>query len=459
MAAQVHIKGSIRRHLITMLLIGAALLAVLLYFVVQSVARQIAQESQDNILAASATAILDNAAVVDGEIMIDLPYSAFSMLGDVSDERVYYSIRLNEEFLSGYEDLTPARSTGRALRTFGSMDFRGEEIRTASLQRPIFLDAKSGTLDVTVAQTMDGQRKKLARISLMSLMIGFSFFLLTALLAAIAARSATRPMHRLAASVSRRGPGDLRPVEAPVPAEMAPLVISLNSFMQRLKHSLAESEEFIAEAAHRVRTPLAVVRTRAETTLRRVEKPENRQTVREMIRAIDESSRSAGQLLDHAMVTFRADHLEPKEIDLPAMVVDLVESLKPLSELRDVDLRVKELEGGVIAGDGILVQNAVRNVIDNAIKYCGQEGRVDVSLQREGDLVRLIVEDNGPGFPDDPEQSLLKRYARGDNVAGIVGSGLGLTIVDQVVRAHGGTLDYSNKTGGGACVTLSFPSC
>ena len=77
---------------------------------------------------------------------------------------------------------------------------------------------------------------------------------------------------------------------------MAPLVRSLNSLMGRLQKSLSQSEHFIAEAAHRVRTPLAIVRTQAEITLRRVEKEENRKSVREMIRAIDESSRTAGQL-------------------------------------------------------------------------------------------------------------------------------------------------------------------
>ena len=77
--------------------------------------------------------------------------------------------------------------------------------------------------------------------------------------------------------------------------------------MGRLDHSLSQSEDFIAEAAHRIRTPLATVRSYAEATLQRVDTIENRQAMRSMIRAIDESSRAASQLLDHAMITFRAD--------------------------------------------------------------------------------------------------------------------------------------------------------
>ena len=92
-----------------MLLISAAGIAILLYVVVQSVAEQIAQESQDNILAASAISILDSARVVEGDISIDLPYSSLSMLDSVTDERAFYAIRLNDEFLSGYPDLPVSR--------------------------------------------------------------------------------------------------------------------------------------------------------------------------------------------------------------------------------------------------------------------------------------------------------------------------------------------------------------
>ena len=98
-------QGSVRQRLLALLLISAAVIGVLLYLVFQSVARQIAQESQDNILAASALSILDSARVIGGEVFVDLPYSALSMLDSVTDERAFYAIRLNNEFLSGYRDL------------------------------------------------------------------------------------------------------------------------------------------------------------------------------------------------------------------------------------------------------------------------------------------------------------------------------------------------------------------
>ena len=133
--------------------------------------------------------------------------------------------------------------------------------------------------------------------------------------------------------------------------------------MTRLQKSLSRSEDFIAEAAHRVRTPMAIVRTQAEVTLRRVEKEENRQGVREMIRAVDESSRIAGQLLDHAMVSFRTDDLARETIQVDELILDTVNRLHPISELRDVEIKTQTLTRTKIQGDPILVQNAIQNIL------------------------------------------------------------------------------------------------
>ena len=266
-------------------------------------------------------------------------------------------------------------------------------------------------------------------------------------------------MQQLAVSVSRRGPQDLRPVAAPVPSEMVPLVDALNKFIGRLKKSLGQSEEFIAEAAHRVRTPLATVRTQAEVALHRVEQDENRVALREMIRAIDESSRAAGQLLDHAMVTFRTDYLEVQKLDLREMVFDLVENMRPVADLKDIVLNLENSSPLSMMGDGILIQNAVRNLIDNAIKYSPVESLVKLRFLQGPRKIGLIIQDEGIGFPKEDRSDLTKRFVRGSNVGGRIGSGLGLTIVDDVVGAHGGSLSIENNAkGNGACVTLCFPS-
>ena len=439
-----------------MLLVSAACIAILLFVVVQSVAEQIAQESQDNILAASAISILDSARVVEGEISIDLPYSSLSMLDSVTDERAFYAIRLNDEFLSGYSDL-PRITPPSDITAFQSTTYLDEDIRIASTWRNFSALDGQAYLEISVAQTLTGLNQSIARISRISLAVGFGFFLLSMVIAMVIAQTTIRPLHRLTGSVSRRGPSDLRPLAAPVPTEMAPLVSSLNSLMTRLQKSLSRSEDFIAEAAHRVRTPMAIVRTQAEVTLRRVEKEENRQAVREMIRAVDESSRTAGQLLDHAMVSVRTDNLARESIQLDELIVDVANRLHPISELRDLEIVAKKLERTKIQGDPILVQNAIQNILDNAVKYTDADTEITVQLDHSEGFAHIHVRDEGSGFDATEIDRLLQRFERGRNADRIVGSGLGLTIVDDIMRAHRGHITLTNNSGVGACVTLSFP--
>ena len=449
-------RGSIRRRLMLQLLGGAAVLAVVLFLIVQSLARNLAQESQDNILAAAASAMLDTVAMQEGELQVDLPYAAFSMLSSLQGERVFYAIHAPSGLVTGYDDLAPLAGAGTR---FATGVHRGEPMRMITAPRRLALEQGALPVTVTLAQTRDGQSRIFEQIIAMAATLGTGLFLCVAVLAGLAARTSIGPILRLTQSVDRRGPQDLRPVTAPVPAEMAPLVGAINTFMDRLKVSLQRSEEFIAEAAHHVHTPLATVRTQAEITLRRVEKEENRASVREMIRAIDESSRAAGQLLDHAMVTFRTDHLEPEEIDLGQLAEETVERLRPMAELRDIDLAVVAPVPARIEGDRILVQSALRNVLDNAIKYSQPESDVTLTLDHDGAMARLQVRDRGIGFPEGGAAPLTGRFKRGTNVEGVVGSGLGLTIAEEVVRAHGGhLLAGNNEEGPGACVTLCFPA-
>ncbi|MDG1430345.1 MAG: sensor histidine kinase [Paracoccaceae bacterium] len=458
MSAEVHSRGSIRRRLMVQLLLGAAVLAIALFFIVQSLARQLAEESQDNILAAAVSAILDTTSVRDGEIQLDLPYSAFSMLSNISNDRVFYAVRFGDDFVTGYSDLPVVTKDDSFGPWFDTTTYQDDEVRIVTAQRRLASGETPLAVEVTLAQTRDGQRDQLMWISQSAAALGTGFFVSVAVLALLAARSSISPILRLTQSVSRRGPKDLRPVAAPVPHEMVPLVAALNSFMDRLKNSLTRSEEFIADAAHRVRTPLATVRTQAEITYRRVEKDENRASIREMIRAIDESSRAAGQMLDHAMVTFRTDHLEQQAIDLNALAAEMIDRLHPMAELREIELVLEQQGAASTIGDTILLQSALRNILDNAIKYSPADSVITLIVSQDAGMAHLTTSDRGIGLPIDDAERLKSRFARGANVEGVIGSGLGLTIADEVARAHGGYLTIANNSKGpGACVTLSFP--
>ncbi len=453
MSASAAVSGSLRNRLVVTLIGGAAILALLLFFAVRSYAARVAQQGQDNILGASVTSILDAAALRDGEIEVDIPYAAFSMLSTSSDDRVFYAIFQDGQLLSGYSDLSVTSAVPDGRWTFRSGEVRGEVVRQVSASRTLVGLGMRTEVEVALGQTQDALAETLDQISRNAALLGLGFFALAAGLSFWAASTAIGQLNKLTTSVTRRGPQDLSPFRKPVPREMAPLVTSLNSLMGRLDQSLSQSEDFIAEAAHRVRTPLATVRSYADATLQRVEKEENREALRSMVRAIDESSRAAGQLLDHAMITFRADHLERADVDLVALVHDLVQRLTPIAEMKDLALSLTGDPSVPYSGDPILIQNAVRNMIDNALKYAPADSTVGIEVTAHPNP-KISVSDQGPGFPPDEIDLLTRRFERGQNAVGTIGSGLGLTIAQDVASAHGGELILCNQERGGACVTL-----
>ena len=445
-------QSSIRRRLVFLLLMGSATLAFLLYFVVQSVARQAAQESQDNILAASAVSILDGVKLVDGQTDVDMPYSSLSMLDSVTDERVFYAIYLDANLLTGYPELIKLQTNTAMVPVFSFGTLFDVDVRIVTVKRQI----GKNEVFVSVAQTLNGQIKVLRNISSIALGVGFGFFVLSAILAFLIAESTIKPLNRLTLSVSRRGPDELRPVSAPVPSEMLPLVNSLNNFMTRLKLSLQRSEEFIAEAAHRVRTPLAVVRTRTEILLREAKTKKSKAELLEVLNAIDDSSRTAGQLLDHAMVSFRLDNLSEDEIEVQFLIKDVIDRISPLYDLKGIQIKNNSIQNCRVIGDSILLQNALHNVLDNALKYCSENDTITVTVKDISQNCIIEILDSGEGFPEN-SALLTNRFTRGENTKGIVGSGLGLTIAKDVVEAHGGNITISNTEEGGACVTFTLP--
>lgn len=449
-------RPSIRRRLVLQLAGIAALLSVAFFLSLRAVAERAATDTQDNILAASATSIADAVYSESGAVKLDLPYSALSMLGTISEDRVFYRVIVDGATLTGYDDLPIPEGRSRDAQ-FTSYSYRGDQLRAVAVTRTLSAGNQARRVLVVVAQTRRGLEAISNTITTTATGIGVLFFLVATSLSVFAANAALSPLENLASAVARRGPNDLRRITHETPQELTPLVDGLNSFISRLRAALGRSEDLITEAAHRVRTPLATVRTQAEVIHRQMERPENRKALRDMIRAVDESSRSAGQLLDHAMVTLRTDQLETQAIDPADLLRDAVERLHPTAELKDITISLTLPKDKLsVTGDAILLQNAVRNILDNAVKYSPAETDITVTLS-PGDPCTICVRDQGRGFGETHMDTLKKRFSRGANVGDVVGSGLGLTIADDVAQAHGGRLEIASNEGVGACVTLVLP--
>jgi two-component system sensor histidine kinase TctE len=309
-----------------------------------------------------------------------------------------------------------------------------------------------------VAQTRQAQADILSLMTNRAAVLGLGFFLITALLSILTARSVVAPVLNLAEAVARRGPQDLRPVARQVPTELGPFVAALNGFMGRLSGALSRTETFITEAAHHIRTPLAALRAQAEIALRQTQEEEVRSTLRGMIRAVDSSARSAGQLLDHAAVVYRSDQRTEQELDLNALLTGLCRDFDAVADMRDIglDLGLPDAPLRLVA-DRLLLESAVRNLIDNAVKYSAAESRIDIRAAQQADRILISVCDRGRGLSGEKPADLVGRFRRGRNSGDVVGSGLGLTIVREAALALGGSFTLSEREGGGACAVLSLP--
>lgn len=452
---------SIRRRLAIQLSIVAALLSVLFAYSIKVIGENTAQTTQDRVLASAATSIADAIRTESGELVVDIPYSAFSMLGALSDDRVFYRIDVAGETVTGYDDLPVESVPERAGQpAYASTWYLGVEIRVASVTRPLSASERSVHAVVSVAQTRSGFNEITSGIRTIATGVGIAFFATAVVLVLIAAQSAIRPLQKVSTAVERRGPQDLRPVGETVPSEVAPLVTALNRLMSRFSNALDRAEEFISEAAHRIRTPMALVQTNAEIALRTTKSTQSRRAIREIIVAAEETSRSARQILDHATVGFRTDHLQRQDVALTPLIESVLDRLQPVADMKGIEVSYSHPDQGFAClGDPVLLESALGNVLDNAIKYSPHDTRVTVSAESNEGLIRVSVKDEGQGFHEAEIEGLADRFVRGSNAEGTVGSGLGLTIVSDVLKAHGGQLIIENAKGRkGACVSIVLPA-
>lgn len=452
--------GSIHRRLAIQLSVVAAILTIVFVLSVRTVGENTAQLTQDSVLLASATSISDSMRIERDEVIIDLPYSAFSMLDSVSEDRIFYRIIVNGRTVTGYKDLPVIEKRMQDdFPHFATQQYKSYDIRTVTVKRIMSTAGTSTVVHVVVAQTQSGFIQVASRVFSIATAIGSVFFVLAILLCLLTAQNALRPLTMIARAVRKRGPEDLSPVQRSVPKEVFPLVAALNNFIGRLDLALQRADEFIADAAHRIRTPMALVQTNAEIALRTTKSTASRDAIKEVIRATEETSRSAGQILDHATIAFRSESLIREPLDLNNLILDSIRKLTPIADMKSIDLEFEpSLAKPVCRADAVLLQSAIGNIVDNAIKYSPTDSTVRIAVEKTDRQFRISICDQGRGF-DDPEPDLLTaRFKRGANSRDVIGAGLGLTIVSDVVAAHDGKLEISQNAGGcGSCVSVYLP--
>ncbi|MBP5094384.1 ATP-binding protein [Pseudomonas protegens] len=322
----------------------------------------------------------------------------------------------------------------------------------------VLVKTTSAGLRIAVAQET-GARDRDARESAWRGLLPF-LILFPVLLLVIAdlVRKLFRPIEQLAAEIDLRDEQELHPIdERHLPTEVRPFVRAINRLLLRVTQSMTTQRRFVADAAHELRSPLTALSLQAER-LASVEMPSlARERLQLLRRGIERGRKLIDQLLGLASAQSAINgRVEP--VSVHGVYRRVLEDLLPLAEDKAIDIG---LEGGpdrqvLISQEDLLT--LVKNLVDNAIRYTPQGGRVDLSVAQVQDEILLQVSDSGPGIAVAERERVFDPFHRGLG-SDEVGSGLGLAIVKAIADRHAGRvwLDYSDqRTKRGLCVTVAF---
>ncbi len=323
--------------------------------------------------------------------------------------------------------------------------------------RLLAIPVRRGVL--TVGVTAQNNAETLASLRNELLVAGPIALLLASLtgygLAGLSLRQVER-MRRRAAEIGAETPGERLPVPR-THDEIERLGDTLNEMLERLQHALQREREFVADAGHELRTPLALLRTELELALRHGGTVEE---LREAIgRSAEESDRLA-QLAESLLLIARTDGgsfpLRVESLDVSELFASVANRFAWRAEEAGRPLSVEARSGLTFAGDRLRLEQALGNLVDNALRHGG--GAVRLAAARANGRVELHVVDSGGGFSEEFLPRAFDRFTRSDDARGRGGAGLGLSIVRAIAEAHAGSAHAANADAAGADVWLVLPA-
>lgn len=441
------IRGSLRRYLLAGIVVPITLFVA--FDTVGSYRSNLAaiHLAYDRSLLASARSIGDLLQPVGNELKVDVPFAALDIFDAGTEGRMYYRINgLNGEFLSGWPDLPdytrtpPQRSVYPALVDFYDADFRGERVRMAALYQPVAGQTLRGVALIQVAETQQ-TRERLARRILFDTV--WRQALLIAVVVAVAwvvVTLALRPVNGLRDALLTRNERDLSPVATqPLPTELRPVAIAINELMQRLARLIGSQRQFVRDASHQLRTPLAVLKTQAQNGLSGHADPMG--TLAQMHGTVDRATRLANQMLALAKVDQAHGQGAPERVDLGDAAREVALDMAPLIADRDLDFELHADAPVWVQAHPWMLRELVRNLLHNALRESPRGAALALSVESLDGLARLRVRDSGPGLDADTRTHLFEPFRTGHPSTG---SGLGLVICQEICARLHGRIEFVN---------------
>jgi signal transduction histidine kinase len=336
---------------------------------------------------------------------------------------------------------------------FSNMDWNGQSWRVFTQ-----LD---GVRIIQVAHPLRLRREMAADFARRAVLPLLALLPLLAIVIWVVVGRALTPLSSISTALRTRTASALTPLpQENLPEELVPLVGSLNDLLQRLQHALESQRQFVADAAHELRSPLTAVQLQLSLLKRASDADERAAAIERLERGVHRSNRLVQQLLTLARQDPQAPDATLDEVDVEQLARELVSDYEPQAVLNRQVLRLESAEKPVLVrGDREALRVMLSNLIDNALRYTPADGSVTVRIMRETGSVVIEVEDTGPGIAAEQRARVFDRFYRVASATADEGSGLGLAIVKRVVDRHAGTVTLDDAAAGrGLKVRVRLPA-
>jgi len=265
-----------------------------------------------------------------------------------------------------------------------------------------------------------------------------------------------RPLQNMAQIIRARHADSLEPLQlVPLPIELEPMQAALNRLLSQVETVLQRERRFIADAAHEMRTPLAVLRIHAQNAMQATTDPQRRESLDFLVVGVDRLTRVVNQLLTMARVEPELAKRNWRPVDLDSVVRETLAELTPWILRKGLEVSFDVIgERFKTTSDAAAIGIALQNLVTNAANFSPPGGQVKVALSDDGTQFVLSVEDQGPGINEKQVARLFERFYTSANPEG---AGLGLAIVEMIANRLGGRVTIENRADGGVCATLRLP--
>jgi heavy metal sensor kinase len=382
----------------------------------------------------------------------------------------YYRVMTGETILAASPSLTDngftfvaeaasseIKATGERL--FTSRGPAGEPVRVLHYRFRAF----GNLFEVTLAESLTGglaMVDSFRRLLLLSMPLGILLLCATSW---VIVRKALKPLSRFTATIETITHKNLdeRIDPGATVRELAGIARSFNNMLDRLGHVFDSQKRLVADASHELKTPLAVIRTQCDVTLQKQRRPEEYD---EAIRTIRAESQSMTRLVNDLLSLARLDAggmtaAETAAVSVAELVNHAVRMTAQLALHREVRVVASVADSLRVRGTQSSLEEALLNLVENAIRYNHAGGDVAISACREGEeMIAIVVNDTGIGIGEQDQGRIFERFFRSATVRGCEGTGLGLSIVKAIAEAHGGEITVASEPARGSRFTLIVPA-